>query len=110
VKAAELQGGALDEAYLALVREAAMTRRLNVSRRETLQALAVERAARPVRRRSGRRRRGPRLTADLEETRMRRIGRFPTFVVHGPAGSRIAVGYRPQAAVEAVFQAVGLME
>jgi hypothetical protein len=95
-----------------------MTRRLNVSRRETLQALAVELAAsRPrdfdadrfavdlvgaaaVRA----------FTADLEETRMRRIGRFPTFVVHGPAGSRIAVGYRPQAAVEAVFQAVGLME
>jgi hypothetical protein len=37
---------------------------------------------------------------------MPRIGRFPTFVVHGPAGSRIAVGYRPVEVIESLIDAV----
>jgi hypothetical protein len=42
----------------------------------------------------------------LQQVRLLRIGRFPTFVVHGAAGSRIAVGYRPADAIESIIEAV----
>jgi hypothetical protein len=45
--------------------------------------------------------------ADVKQARLLRIGRFPTFVVHGPAGSRIAVGYRPIEAIETILETVG---
>jgi putative protein-disulfide isomerase len=115
VKAAALQGAELGDAYLTLVREAVMTRRLNVARREVLTGLAGELAVmRPES--FDHQRFTTDLTsdaaveafaADLNQARLHRIGRFPTFVVHGPAGSRIAVGYRPIDAIETILEAVG---
>ena len=114
VKAAALQGAEAGERYLALAREAVMTRRLNVARREVLLQLAAELSVYL-----------PRtfdldrfavdldgedacsaFRADLQRVRYLEIGRFPTIVAHGTAGSRIAVGYRPIEALEHLIHTV----
>jgi len=115
VKAAALQGAELGETYLTLVREAVMTRRLNVAWREVLTGLSAELAVmRPAA--FDHERFTTDLTsdaaveafaADLQQARLLRIGRFPTFVVHGPAGSRIAIGYRPIDGIETILDAAG---
>lgn len=114
VKAALLQGTDAGERYLALAREAVMTRRLNIARRDVLLQLADELSL--VKPRSfdaarfsddlvGEDAREA-FRADLQRVRFLRIGRFPTIVAHGPSGSRIAVGYRPAAAMEEMLSAV----
>jgi putative protein-disulfide isomerase len=116
VKAAALQGSAAGDGYLALAREAVMTRRLNVARREVLLQLARElsvtlpRVFDPVRFEAD-------LTgddaleafrADLSRARLLKIGRFPTIIVHGPVASRIAIGYRPLDVMERLLDAVSV--
>ena len=114
VKAAGLQGVQAAEAYLGLARQAVMTRRLNIARRDVLVALGGELAASGAcafdiatfQSDLG----GPdaieAFRADLQRARFLRIGRFPTLIVHGPAGSRIAVGYRPADVMERILAAV----
>jgi predicted DsbA family dithiol-disulfide isomerase len=114
VKAAGLQGRAAGEQYLRLTREAVMTRRLNIARREVLRQLARELAVmqprafdperfdqdlvdRPA---------SEAFADDLRQVQLHRIGRFPTLVFHGVRGSRIAIGYRPVEAMDAIIRAV----
>ena len=113
VKAAALQGMEAGDRYLFLVREAVMIRRLNVARRDVLLRLGAELAA-AIPDAFDPRRFGEDLagdaaagafTADLRRTRFLGIGRFPTIIVHGPAGSRIAVGYRPADVMERMIDA-----
>lgn len=114
VRAAGLQGVPAAEAYLGLAREAVMTRRLNIARRDVLVALGGELAASGActfdMDRFESDLAGPdaieAFRADLQRTRFLRIGRFPTMIVHGPAGSRIAVGYRPADVMERILAAV----
>jgi predicted DsbA family dithiol-disulfide isomerase len=114
VKAAALQGADLGDAYLALAREAVMTRRRNIARLDVLSGLARELAAmRPDTFDADRfdadlggDAAKQAFAGDLRQVRLLRIGRFPTFVVHGPGGRRIAVGYRPADVVESIIDAV----
>jgi predicted DsbA family dithiol-disulfide isomerase len=113
VKAVAFQGRDMGEAYLARAREAAMTRRLNIARREVLLQIAAELQIEHPRAFDAARFAVDLETdaaldafrSDLQEARMHRIGRFPSIVVHGPAGSRIAVGYRPAHAIERMIDA-----
>lgn len=114
VKAAALQGEQAGERYLGLVREAVMVRRLNVARREVLLQLGDELGvfrpgrfdvARFAEELAGDEARDA-FTADLQRVRFLGIGRFPTIVVHGVKGSRIAVGYRPVEVLERMLLAV----
>lgn len=114
VKSAALQGDEAEDRYLLLVREAVMTRRLNVARREVLLQLGDELAVGMPGRFDVTRfaadlagdEAAAAFTADLQRVRFLGIGRFPTIVVHGAKGSRIAVGYRPADVMERIFQAV----
>lgn len=114
VKAAGLQGTEAGERYLVLAREAVMTRRLNVARRDVLRQLGAELGARMPGRFDAGRFAGDlagdeardAFAADLQRVRFLGIGRFPTIVVHGARGSRIAVGYRPADVMEQMFAAV----
>lgn len=105
-KAAERQGHAVADRFLRQLRQAAMTERRNIARREVLLALARESSepgdGKPTLDL-------PQFVADLDapatleafredlrETRYRGIGRFPTFTMHGPGGRGVMlVGYRP---------------
>jgi predicted DsbA family dithiol-disulfide isomerase len=114
VKAAGLQGREAGDRYLSLAREAVMTRRLNIARPEVLVQLGSELAGLMPRvfdpKRFAADLVGDEATelfrADLQRVRLLRIGRFPTVVVHGPKESRIAVGYRPLAAMERLLAVV----
>jgi putative protein-disulfide isomerase len=114
VKAAGLQSQEAAERYLSLVREAVMTRRLNIARRDVLVQLGLELAVSMPRSFDAERFEADLVgaealdafRADLHRTRFNRIGRFPTVIVHGPAGSRIAVGYRPADVMERILRAV----
>lgn len=114
VKAAGLQGLHAAEAYLSLVRQAVMTQRLNIARRDVLVALGADLAAAKARAFDVARFEsdvgGPEaieaFRTDLQRARFLKIGRFPTLIVHGPAGSRIAVGYRPADVMERILAAV----
>lgn len=114
VKAAGLQGLHAAEAYLALARHAVMTRRLNIARRDVLLALGGELAssgacsfdAGRFATDLGGGEAIEAFRADLQRTRFLRIGRFPTLIVHGASGSRIAVGYRPVDVMERILAAV----
>jgi putative protein-disulfide isomerase len=118
VKAAGLQGTEAAIQYLRLAREAVMTRRLNIARRDVLLRLGDELAIATGRSFDVDRfehdlERDEAIEAfrsDLERTRFRRIGRFPTIVVHGAIGSRIAVGYRSVDALERMLAAVSQPE
>jgi predicted DsbA family dithiol-disulfide isomerase len=114
IKAAGLQTAEMGDRYLALVREAVMTRRLNITRPDVLQQLAAELQMQYPHVFDA-----MRFAVDLDgdaaveafrcnlrEARMHRIGRFPTIVVHGAAGSRVAVGYRSQDAIERLLDTV----
>lgn len=114
VKAAGLQGVDAEERYLWLAREAVMTRRLNIARPEVLRQLAAELEVQQPRAFDAARFAADlagkdaieRFRHDLQRVRFLRIGRFPTLVMHGPAGSRIAVGYRPLDALERLMALV----
>jgi predicted DsbA family dithiol-disulfide isomerase len=114
VKAAALQGVDHGDAYLAHVREAAMLRRMNIARTDVLCELAGELAtlqpegfdAERFAEDLGGAAAKQAFAADLQRVHLLRIGRFPTFVVHGPDGSRIAVGYRPVEVIESLIDAV----
>lgn len=114
VKAAGLQSSEAAERYLALAREAVMTRRLNIARPDVLRQLASELAVLMPRAfdvaRFSADLVGEEATelfrADLQRVRFLRIGRFPTIVAHGPGHSRIAVGYRPIDAMERLLAMV----
>jgi predicted DsbA family dithiol-disulfide isomerase len=115
IKAAALQGRDCEEQYLSLVRNAVMTRRWNVARTSVLLQLAGELAAIDGRFDARRFERDLHGTAvrvafaeDIRECRIRNVGRFPTFIVHGPRCSRTAVGYRPYDVFLEVLSAVGL--
>jgi putative protein-disulfide isomerase len=104
VKAAGLQGAAVEEAYLRRLREAVMLERRNVARREvlveTFGELAGEEQLQPVTARFRRDLVGDEaleaFRADLKDAGYREIGRFPTFVLRGAAGRAVlVVGYRP---------------
>lgn len=105
VKAAGLQSEAAAAAYLRRVREAVMTRRLNVARREVLLQLARELAASaPGLLDTERLERDldseaalDAMREDLRECRYRGIGRFPTLTAERLDTGRgvILVGYRP---------------
>jgi predicted DsbA family dithiol-disulfide isomerase len=104
VKAAGLQGAAVEEAYLRRLREAVMLERRNVARREVLveafEELAGEEQLHPVTARFRRDLVGDEaleaFRADLKDAGYREIGRFPTFVLRGAAGRAVlVVGYRP---------------
>lgn len=114
VKAASLQGPDAGDRYLALAREAVMTRRLNIGRRDVLLQLGSELGVLMPTMFDLERFRGDLVgeealesfRADLQRVRFLRIGRFPTIVAHGPAGSRIAVGYRPADVLQKMLHAV----
>ena len=114
VKAAGLQSAEAAMQYLRLAREAVMTRRLNIARREVLLRLGDELAIATGRSFDTERfehdlERDEAIEAfrsDLQRTRFRRIGRFPTIVVHGGHGSRIAIGYRSVDALDRMLSAV----
>jgi predicted DsbA family dithiol-disulfide isomerase len=104
VKAAELQSAAAAELYLRRLREAVMTERRNIARREVLLELADEVAvAAPDRMDAGRLRHDleaaparDALREDIKEARYRGIGRFPTLTMrHGRGAGIMIVGYRP---------------
>jgi putative protein-disulfide isomerase len=108
VKAAELQSADAADLYLRRLREAVMTQRRNIARREVLLELADEvAAAAPDRLDADRLRRdldGPAareaLREDIKEARYRGIGRFPTLTLRNPGGTGIVlVGYRPYEAL-----------
>lgn len=104
-RCAELQSPQAGELYLRYLREAAMTRRLNIAKTEILVALANELSSAspqvfnfeafksaldsPLVK--------TKFTEDLKEVRFHQIGRFPTFIIKNPANSKavIIVGYRP---------------
>jgi predicted DsbA family dithiol-disulfide isomerase len=114
VKAAGLQSPEAAEQYLSLAREAVMTRRLNIARPDVLLQLGSELAVLMPRTFDVERFRADlvsaeateRFRADLHRVRYLRIGRFPTIVVHGRTGSRIAVGYRPIEVMERLLATV----
>ena len=114
VKAAGLQSPEAAERFLSLAREAVMTRRLNIARPDVLLQLGAELAVLMPRGFDVARFSADLVSdeareffrADLERVRFLRIGRFPTIVVHGPTGSRIAVGYRPIAAMDRLLELV----
>jgi putative protein-disulfide isomerase len=99
VKAAGLQGAAVEEACLRRLREAVMLERRNVARREVLTELFNELAGGD----GGRFRRDvvgsealEAFREDLKNAGYRNIGRFPAFVLRGAAGRAVLlVGYRP---------------
>jgi len=114
VKAAGLQSAEAAMQYLRLAREAVMTRRLNIARREVLLGLADELAiatghvfeAERFEHDLERDEAIEAFRSDLQRTRFRRIGRFPTIVVHGGNGSRLAIGYRSVDALDRMVAAV----
>jgi predicted DsbA family dithiol-disulfide isomerase len=108
VKAAELQSADAADLYLRRLREAVMTQRRNIARREVLLELADELAAAAPDRldaeRLGRDLDGQAardaLREDIKEARYRGIGRFPTLTLRNPGGAGIVlVGYRPYEAL-----------
>jgi predicted DsbA family dithiol-disulfide isomerase len=108
VKAAELQSADAADLYLRRLREAVMTQRCNIARREVLVELAEELAAAAPDRldaeRLGRDLDGQAardaLREDIKEARYRGIGRFPTLTLRNPGGAGIVlVGYRPYEAL-----------
>ena len=108
VKAAELQSADAADLYLRRLREAVMTQRCNIARREVLVELAEELAAAAPDRldaeRLGRDLDGQAardaLREDIKEARYRGIGRFPTLTLRPPGGTGILlVGYRPYEAL-----------
>jgi predicted DsbA family dithiol-disulfide isomerase len=108
VKAAELQSADAADLYLRRLREAVMTQRRNIARREVLVELADEvAAAAPDRMDAHRLRRDldgqaarEALREDIKEVRYRGIGRFPTLTLRNPSGTGIVlVGYRPYEAL-----------
>jgi len=114
VKAAGLQSGEAAQMYLRMAREAVMTRRLNIARRDVLLTLGRELAAAGscsfdadvFATELGRDAALEAFRADLQRTRFLGIGRFPTFIVHGASSSRIAVGYRPVEVMDRIIAAV----
>jgi putative protein-disulfide isomerase len=121
VKAAGLQGAAVEEAYLRRLREAVMLERRNVARREVLVETFEELAGHdlldpldplaPVTARFRRDLVGDEaleaFRADLKDAGYREIGRFPTFVLRGAAGRAVlVVGYRPYAVFREALAAV----
>lgn len=104
VKAAELQSADAADLYLRRLREAVMTERRNIARREVLLELAHEVAAAAPDRLDAARLRGDldceaplvALRADIKEARYRGIGRFPTLTLRRRSGAGVViVGYRP---------------
>lgn len=114
VKAAALQGRQAGELYLAHVREAVMTRAMNVARRDVLVRLAEEIAATQADRFDAQRFASEltgdaairALERDIRRTRVKGIGRFPTLVLHGPEESRIVAGYQEADALERLIWSV----
>lgn len=122
VKAAGLQSAAAAEAYLRALREAAMLRRLNIARTETLQQVADElqqieaeapeqphrfdadRFASDLQRKEAR----EAFREDLQRSRYLQIGRYPTLVVRRPGEQRglLLTGYRPYASLWSAVQHV----
>ncbi len=99
VKAAALQGTAVEEAYLRRLREGVMLERRNIARREVL----VELFAGLPGGDGGRFRRNvvgdealEAFREDLKDAGYRNIGRFPAFILRGAVGRAVLlVGYRP---------------
>jgi putative protein-disulfide isomerase len=115
VKAAELQSAAAADLYLRRLREAVMTERRNIARREVLLELAGEVAAGapeeldPARLRDDLAGAAAReaLREDIKEARYRGIGRFPTLTLRDPTGVGVVlVGYRPYEALRAALAQV----
>lgn len=114
VKAALLQSADAGERYLSIVREAVMTRRLNVARPSVLRQLARELAFSMPRAFDVDRFDADLLgdeaveafRDDLARARFERIETFPTIIVQGETGSRTAVGYRSIDVIEALLAAV----
>ena len=104
VKAAELQSAEAADLYLRRLREAVMTARRNIARREVLLEVADEAAAAAPDRLDPERL-GHDLDAtpardalreDIKEARYRGIGRFPTLTLRHRSGAGVVVvGYRP---------------
>ena len=112
VKAAELQSLDAADLYLRRLREAVMTERRNIARREVLLELADQvAAAAPDRLDADRLRRDldceaplEALRADIKEARYRGIGRFPTLTLRRRSGAGVViVGYRPYDALLAAL-------
>jgi putative protein-disulfide isomerase len=118
VKAAALQGRAVEEAALRRLREAVFLERRNIARREVLLDVLIgddELAGDPgLRLDPGRFRLDlsgeEALSAfreDLKEAAYHNIGRFPAFVLRGPEGKAVAlVGYRPYSVFREALAAV----
>ena len=117
VKAAAIQGDSCGAAYLRLAREAVMVRGLNIARPAILRQLGLELAvADPGGFDADRFQRdlvsdaaSEAFAADLREARQLGVGRFPTLIVRGPLGGRMAVGYRDVSQVTAMLAATGVL-
>jgi predicted DsbA family dithiol-disulfide isomerase len=113
VKAAELQSPAAGDAYLRRLREAVMTERRNIARREVLRELAFEVAAREPQRLGAERlvadmageAAAGSIREDLKEVRYRDIAHFPTLTLKREGADRgiLLVGYRPYDALLAAL-------
>ncbi len=115
VKAAELQSPQAADLYLRRLREAAMTERRNIARREVLLDLAAECARQNPEvldpDRLGEDLDGPAtqeaFREDLKEARYQGIGRFPALIVRRPGTPGIIlVGWRPYAILQAAVAEV----
>jgi putative protein-disulfide isomerase len=125
VKAAGLQGAELAEAYLRRLREAVMTERRNIARREILidlfaglAAALLPAAVRPdlypdypdidrFRRDLGGEEAQQAFREDLKDAGYRGIGRFPAFVLRRAGSPAVAlVGYRPYSVFREALAAV----
>jgi putative protein-disulfide isomerase len=112
VKAAELQSADAADLYLVRVRQAVMTERRNIARREVLLEVADEVAATAPERLDAERLRHDLGTApardalreDIKEARYRGIGRFPTLTFRHARGAGVMiVGYRPYETLRAAL-------
>jgi putative protein-disulfide isomerase len=104
VKAAELQSAEAADLYLRRLRQAVMTERRNIARREVLLEVADEVAAAAPQQLDAERLRHDldaapareALREDIKEARYRGIGRFPTLTLRDARGRGVMiVGYRP---------------
>ena len=113
VKAAALQGAHAGTSYLDAARTAVMIHRRNIARADVLLAIAKELAVDGLldfRRFAADLYGHAARTAfadDLRECRRQDVGRFPTFVMKGPHGRRLVVGYRPFELFVEALRAVG---